>query len=455
MTSQNILNNLNISTNGRCGTPFNNTKCPIGNCCSYDNWCGYTKDHCSNINKQFHNLNISTDGRCGLLFNNTKCPNGSCCSSDINQNWCGNTSEHCDNINKSYDGDNNITNDNSLNLEKINLNIDNFNSNDKYKEFLNNAQNNLFDNNTFPYNSFINKSNINNIVDNTILKRACCMRKYNTDKFMTIYVNLYDNNTKTIKSYPMTIDNLDVKCSNIDNKKYEPKNQECDNFYKTYCKMLKSFNYDLNNSNDKENYNKNIKYSNNKDNTNGLECSCLNSPLYDFNKTDIKENNIYHMDKACNSGINNNNSYETDTISKNKVSTLNICSINLGNNIDALKANISNNYSSCNITNNTGTSNTGNSNTGTSNTGNSNTVTSNTGNSNTKTSNTDVSKDTKTSNTDVSKDTKSNTNTDKDTSKDTTKNNYYDIDTTTYIIIGVILGFLFIMIIFLYKNKRR
>jgi hypothetical protein len=110
-----------------------------------------------------------------------------------------------------------------MNLEKINLNIDNFNSfyssNNKYNDFLNNAKNKLFDNNTFPYDSFINNNSINNIIDNTILKRACCMRKSNNDTIITIYVNLYDNETKTIKSYPMTINNLDVKCSNIDNKK--------------------------------------------------------------------------------------------------------------------------------------------------------------------------------------------------------------------------------------------
>ena len=103
----------------------------------------------------------------------------------------------------------------------------------------------------------------------------------------------------------------------INSQNFNPKSLSCDNFYKAYCKMLKSYNYDL--TSDKKNYNKYIKYSNNKDNTDSLECSCLNSPLYDFNNTAIKEETIYHIDKACNNGINNNTSYETDIISNNNI----------------------------------------------------------------------------------------------------------------------------------------
>jgi len=33
----------NISTNGRCGPPFNNTMCPGKQCCSYSNWCAGTQ----------------------------------------------------------------------------------------------------------------------------------------------------------------------------------------------------------------------------------------------------------------------------------------------------------------------------------------------------------------------------------------------------------------------------
>ena len=33
----------NISTNGRCGPPFNNTICPGKECCSYSNWCAGTQ----------------------------------------------------------------------------------------------------------------------------------------------------------------------------------------------------------------------------------------------------------------------------------------------------------------------------------------------------------------------------------------------------------------------------
>jgi len=288
---------------------------------------------------------ISTDNKCGPNNNNTKCPSGLCCSSN---GWCGKSDEYCVNSSyKSYDGDkiydgnktinySKYTNDNSMNLEKINLNINNFSNdlkplnitNDKYTEFLNNAKNKLFDNNTFPYNKDINENTINNFVENIILKRACCMRKDKSDKYNSIKVNLYDNVDKKIKSFDIYIDKLDEKCM-INSQDYSPKTLSCDNFYKAYCKMLKSYNYDL--TSDKENYNKNIKYSSNKDNTNGLECSCLNSPLYEYNNDDIKENTIYHMDKACVNGVNNNTSYETDTISKNKVATLNICNINLGN----------------------------------------------------------------------------------------------------------------------------
>ena len=120
--------------------------------------------------------------------------------------------------------------------------------------------------------------------------------------------------------------------------------------------MLKSYNYDLkDNPKLVSDYNKYIKYSDNNNFTSGLECSCLNSPFYDNgatvneNGTTINENNIYLIDKACNSGISNNTSYETKTISETKnTNTVTICSVNLGNNADALKLNIIDNVINCN-----------------------------------------------------------------------------------------------------------
>jgi len=35
-----------VSTNGRCGTSFGETRCPSGQCCSIFGWCGSGEDHC-------------------------------------------------------------------------------------------------------------------------------------------------------------------------------------------------------------------------------------------------------------------------------------------------------------------------------------------------------------------------------------------------------------------------
>jgi hypothetical protein len=121
--------------------------------------------------------------------------------------------------------------------------------------------------------------------------------------------------------------------------------------------MLKSYNYDLkDNPKLNSDYNKYIKYSDNSNFSSGLECSCMNSPLYDkIDQDKINESNIYFMDKACNNGVSNHNSYETKTIFETKnANSISICDVNLGNNADALKLNITDNYINCTnkITNN-------------------------------------------------------------------------------------------------------
>jgi len=365
--------NKKISKNGQCGPSNNNTRCPAGLCCSVNGWCGDNNYYCNSINEKYDGKKIrSTDKKCGPDNKYTMCVSKECCSKN---GICGSEKEFCDNnTNSKYNGiDNNTeifnevllagvdnlnipnttntinyldkTSDNRMNLELLDFNIDNYSkltpkgiTVDQYATFIKEAKYKLFDDTTFPYTKDINESKINGLVENTILKRACCMRKFKDDKNNTINVNLYDKVDKKIKPFSIYIDKLDEKCM-ILSQDFSPKSLSCDNFYKAYCKMLKSYNYDL--TSDLENYNKNIKYSSNKDNTNGLECSCLNSPLYEYNNDQIKENTIYHMDKACINGVNNNTSYETDTISKNKVSTLNICSINLGNYSEAANMYIS------------------------------------------------------------------------------------------------------------------
>ena len=73
-----------------------------------------------------------------------------------------------------------------MNLENFNFNINNLSNlkpitnstytTDKYNSFLSDAKTKLFDSKTYPYNSEINNNNINNIINNILLKRACCMR---------------------------------------------------------------------------------------------------------------------------------------------------------------------------------------------------------------------------------------------------------------------------------------
>ncbi|OUM63279.1 carbohydrate-binding module family 18 protein, partial [Piromyces sp. E2] len=93
------------STNGQCGN--GNGKCPPGFCCSKHGWCGKTEDHCSvtkgcqfefgicNGEKQSgeepqEEVDQQTIGRCGKGYG--KCPSGQCCSQN---GFCGITDRHC------------------------------------------------------------------------------------------------------------------------------------------------------------------------------------------------------------------------------------------------------------------------------------------------------------------------------------------------------------------------
>ncbi|KAM7195911.1 hypothetical protein V8F20_007276 [Naviculisporaceae sp. PSN 640] len=90
----------NVSTDGRCGS--NGKTCAgstFGNCCSSGGFCGTTSDHCgAGCQAGFGTCSsgsgsISTDGKCST--NGKTCTGstfGNCCSSD---NFCGTTSQHC------------------------------------------------------------------------------------------------------------------------------------------------------------------------------------------------------------------------------------------------------------------------------------------------------------------------------------------------------------------------
>lgn len=120
-TAYNSLNaKYPLSTDGRCGKPYNNTRCGPGQCCSTSNWCGgeigkpsawcsvnngtnntpsmvydgwkkeQSLDVTDAINNSYEFANkkypVSTDGRCGRQFNNSRCGPGQCCSP---WGWCG------------------------------------------------------------------------------------------------------------------------------------------------------------------------------------------------------------------------------------------------------------------------------------------------------------------------------------------------------------------------------
>merc|ERR1712048_395641 len=81
----------NISKNGRCGVPFNNTRCAWGFCSKW-NWCGTTPQHKATHQPAFDanphctkkaakkqpKCNLSKDGKCGPANKGTICPVGYC-----------------------------------------------------------------------------------------------------------------------------------------------------------------------------------------------------------------------------------------------------------------------------------------------------------------------------------------------------------------------------------------
>jgi len=81
---------MKVSTNGRCGPKFS-TKCPAGQCCSKDGYCGTTPSYCS-VSKgcQIAYGDCKCGNKDGYEFG--KCGDGYCCSS---LNFCGKTTAHC------------------------------------------------------------------------------------------------------------------------------------------------------------------------------------------------------------------------------------------------------------------------------------------------------------------------------------------------------------------------
>ena len=238
----------------------------------------------------------------------------------------------------------------------------------------NNPYTYLYNNNIFPSTSFLNddKDKLKIQLNNTILKRACCMRKNASEDSNTVvfqYRDEYNNN----KDMSITVNELNKYCNDIEyidngggikKTNYTPQSPGCDNFYYTYCKTLAAFNQDDVNE---DNYNQDIKYADiNAENT-GKECSCINSPILNqqsFNPAIFTEDNIYTLDKYCN----NNNVYLTDKIkqSTKKNIVLNICQNVIGGTekvIGGLKQSFDNVKTVCNISNNPLSNNTSSNNT--------------------------------------------------------------------------------------------
>jgi hypothetical protein len=189
--------------------------------------------------------------------------------------------------------------------------------------------------------------NINNLLSLTHLKRACCMRETSNDDEQTINVRIAKDNEYGYENISYNFTNLKNLCKNlpkgvkgsngdfngssINDPNY---NENCDNFYKTYCKTIRSF-YDKND----------IKYINNrglyKDHIlygemSGLECGCINSPFYYIDKSQPVD-----VLKIIDSNCGDSSSYKT----KEMHSTLNNyinCGINIGNDIQANDVNINN-----------------------------------------------------------------------------------------------------------------
>ena len=241
----------------------------------------------------------------------------------------------------------------NINLLKIDYSIK-----DKLT-FTNNPDTYFNDNNIFPSTSFLknDKDKINIMLNNTILKRACCMRKNNNDDTNTIVLQYIDDKDNEIEN-SFVINDLNKYCNNLeyidDNGgivigNFIPQTNSCDNFYKTYCKTLSSYNQD--NKKDINEYRNLIKYSYINDKTTGLECSCINSPILNTfsNDSNFSESTIFWQDRYCS----NNGSYLTNVMknSTEKSITLNSCNNIIGSNNQANGGNYSEIFNDKIITN--------------------------------------------------------------------------------------------------------
>jgi hypothetical protein len=187
----------------------------------------------------------------------------------------------------------------------------------------------------------------NNTLQNVNLKRACCLRQdKNVDTYgdkEDFYVDFPDFNKENYLGYvsqKVVMTDLKNKCKKLsigdrpDKVEFEGKSTEiCDQFYKTYCKAISGiyneFGKDL--TKEKEYFRK-IKY---RDNSEAMECSCLNSPLingdilfYNLKNRDssnIDDRKIVYIDSLCGKEI----PYQTnEQKSENlKRSSITICSM--------------------------------------------------------------------------------------------------------------------------------
>ena len=177
---------------------------------------------------------------------------------------------------------------------------------------------------------------LNNILENNIIKRACCMRENNKIDQKSLFIDLPDGTRK-----PITIMGLIEKCKNLSTGtgtgEFEGQSTNfCDTFYTTYCKSLQAINNDLPQNSLK--FREFTKYGiDTDDGLTGYECSCINNPML-FNKTQIagqstnpqydNSQNIVFADYRCSA----EGSYKTKQIGDYKKlfnsMSMTICSAN-------------------------------------------------------------------------------------------------------------------------------
>jgi len=185
----------------------------------------------------------------------------------------------------------------------------------------------------------------NNTLKNYNLKRACCLRENeNVDTYgenENFFIELPDFKNENNLGYITTkvvMNDLKNKCKNLDlgnnKKKVDFKGRgtnNCDEFFKTYCKTNAGSNYNSKFINNNDELLRKIKYS---DGNEAMECSCLNSPLLneeiffhnkpDRKHTNIDDRNIIFIDNKCGKSL----AYQTSEQQKEdlKRTSITICS---------------------------------------------------------------------------------------------------------------------------------